>query len=158
MRTDLSISSLAARYATRELTPSRLVEALIATRHCFDDRNIWISQVSDEALRARARQLDGLEPGSLPLYGIPFAVKDNIDLAGLPTTAACPGFAYLPESSAPGGRARLDAAAIAFGKTNPDRSAPGLGGTRSPHGACHNAFDAQYLSGGSSSGSAVAVA
>jgi allophanate hydrolase len=158
MTLDLSIASLARRYAARDLTPSQLVESLLAARHTFDAHNIWISDVPDEALRARGRQLDGMEPDSLPLYGIPFAIKDNIDLAGLPTTAACPAFAYQPASSAPVVQALIDAGAIALGKTNLDQFATGLVGTRSPHGACRNAFDPQYLSGGSSSGSAVAVA
>jgi allophanate hydrolase len=156
MTLDLSITSLRSRYAARELTPSQLVESLIATRR--DAHNIWISRVSDDALRARARLLDGMDPSSLPLYGIPFAIKDNIDFAELPTTAACPAFAYQPASSAPVVQALLDAGAIALGKTNLDQFATGLVGTRSPHGACRNAFDPQYLSGGSSSGSAVAVA
>ena len=95
---------------------------------------------------------------SLPLAGIPFAVKDNIDVAGLPTTAACPSFAYHPERDA-GVVARLTAAgAIVIGKTNLDQFATGLVGVRSPYGACANVYDEAYLSGGSSSGSAVAVA
>jgi len=158
MTLDLGITALRGRYARRELTPSQLVEALIATRHSFDDHNIWISRVDDAALRERARQLDGIEAASLPLYGIPFAIKDNIDLAGLPTTAACPAFSYLPATSAPVVQALLDAGAIALGKTNLDQFATGLVGTRSPHGACRNAFDPRFVSGGSSSGSAVAVA
>jgi allophanate hydrolase len=158
MTLDLSIASLRGRYTARQLTPTQLVESLLAARHTFDAHNIWISDVSDEALRARARHLDGIEPDSLPLYGIPFAIKDNIDLAGLATTAACPAFAYQPASSASVVQALIDAGAIALGKTNLDQFATGLVGTRSPHGACRNAFDPQYLSGGSSSGSAVAVA
>jgi allophanate hydrolase len=156
MTLDLTITALRGRYASGELTPSRLVESLIAARE--DNHHIWISQVSDEALRARARQLDGIAPDSLPLYGIPFAIKDNIDFAELPTTAGCPAFAYQPQKSAPVVQALLDAGAIALGKTNLDQFATGLVGTRSPHGACRNAFDPQYVSGGSSSGSAVAVA
>ena len=158
MSLDLSITSLRGRYAARELTPSQLVESLIAARDSFVSHNIWISQVSDDSLRTRARQLDGIDPASLPLYGIPFAIKDNIDFAELPTTAACPAFAYQPPASAPVVQALLDAGAIALGKTNLDQFATGLVGTRSPHGACRNAFDPEYLSGGSSSGSAVAVA
>ncbi len=158
MSLDLSITSLRGRYAVRELTPSQLVESLIATRNSFASHNLWISQVSDDSLRARARQLDGIDPDSLPLYGIPFAIKDNIDFAELRTTAACPAFAYQPPASAPVVQALLDAGAIALGKTNLDQFATGLVGTRSPHGACRNAFDPEYLSGGSSSGSAVAVA
>jgi allophanate hydrolase len=95
---------------------------------------------------------------ALPLYGIPFAIKDNIDFAGLPTTAGCPAFAYQPASSAPVVQALIDAGAIVLGKTNLDQFATGLVGTRSPYGICRNAFDPAYISGGSSSGSAVAVA
>jgi allophanate hydrolase len=97
-------------------------------------------------------------PRDLPLWGMPFAVKDNIDVAGLPTTAACPAFAYAPTANAtPIARLRA-AGAIVIGKTNLDQFATGLNGTRSPHGAPRSVFNADYVSGGSSSGSAVAVA
>src|SRR5688572_2527798 len=158
MTLDLSISSLTRAYRAGTLTPSKLVERLIAERAKHAASNIWISSVDDASLRYRARQLDVADQTSLPLYGIPFAIKDNIDFAGLPTTAGCPAFAYQPASSAPVVQALIDAGAIALGKTNLDQFATGLVGTRSPHGACRNAFDPQYLSGGSSSGSAVAVA
>ena len=94
----------------------------------------------------------------LPLYGIPFVIKDNIDLAGVPTTAACPPFSYLPARSAFVVEKLLEAGAIPLGKTNLDQFATGLVGTRSPHGACRNSFNDEYVAGGSSSGSAVAVA
>jgi allophanate hydrolase len=119
---------------------------------------IWISRCGESALYARADQLAAIDPASLPLYGVPFAIKDNIDLAGLPTTAACPAFAYEPRCSAAVVQKLLDAGAIAVGKTNMDQFATGLVGTRSPHGVCRNSFDAAYIAGGSSSGSAVAVA
>lgn len=93
-----------------------------------------------------------------PLYGRLFAVKDNIDVAGLYTTCACPDFAYAPERHAPVVQRLLDAGAICLGKTNLDQFATGLNGTRSPYGAPANPFNAGYISGGSSSGSAVAVA
>ncbi len=93
-----------------------------------------------------------------PLYGVPFAIKDNIDLAGLPTTAACPAYSYTPGRSASVVQALVDAGAIPVGKTNMDQFATGLVGTRSPHGACSSVYDPRYISGGSSSGSAVAVA
>src|SRR5689334_14909100 len=89
---------------------------------------------------------------------MPFAVKDNIDVAGLPTTAACPDFAYLPERDAPVVRRLLDAGAIVVGKTNLDQFATGLTGTRSPYGSPESVFGGGLISGGSSSGSAVAVA
>ena len=84
-----------------------------------------------------------------PLWGIPFAIKDNIDLAGIPTTAACPDSAYVPEKSASVVQRLIDAGAIPVGKTNLDQFATGLSGTRSPHGPCRNAFDPEYISGGS---------
>ena len=102
--------------------------------------------------------MSDIDPASLPLYGIPFAIKDNIDFAGLPTTAGCAAFAYQPAESNPVVQALIDAGAIALGKTNLDQFATGLVGTRSPYGICTNAFDPAYISGGSSSGSAVAVA
>jgi allophanate hydrolase len=92
------------------------------------------------------------------LYGVPFAVKDNIDLAHVPTTAACPSYERQPAQSAPVVARLLDAGAIVLGKTNLDQFATGLVGSRSPYGACASAFDPRYISGGSSSGSALAVA
>jgi allophanate hydrolase len=110
---------------------------------------------------ARARFLEERSPAeraAMPLYGVPFAVKDNIDVAGVPTTAACPEFAYVPDRSATAVE-RLEAAgAIVIGKTNLDQFATGLVGTRSPYGVPKNPFDERYIPGGSSSGSAVAVA
>ncbi|MBO9644110.1 MAG: allophanate hydrolase, partial [Pseudacidovorax sp.] len=93
-----------------------------------------------------------------PLAGLRFAVKDNIDVAGLPTTAACPAFAYAPEAHATVVQRLLAAGASVAGKTNLDQFACGLNGSRSPYGAVPNSFDARYVSGGSSSGSAYAVA
>src|SRR5262249_11098209 len=95
---------------------------------------------------------------NLPLYGAPFAIKDNIDCAGQPTTAGCPAYSYVANRSAPVVQRLLDAGAIAIGKTNLDQFATGLAGDRSPYGACRNVFDPAYVSGGSRSGSAVAVA
>jgi len=126
----------------------------------------WISiagragvEAQVEALRARAAGLDGARRrAELPLFGVPFAVKDNIDVAGLPTTAACPAFAYAPTAHA-GAVARLIAAgAVCVGKTNLDQFATGLVGTRSPYGRPSSACAAERISGGSSSGSAVIVA
>jgi allophanate hydrolase len=102
--------------------------------------------------------LDGRTPAELPLYGIPFAIKDNIDLAGIPTTAACPAFAYTPESSATLVEQLLALGAVPLGKTNLDQFATGLNGTRSPYGECRNSVHPDYPSGGSSAGSALAVA
>jgi allophanate hydrolase len=111
--------------------------------------SVWISKAPPGAFQPK---------GGLPLSGLTFAIKDNIDLAGLPTTAACPAYAYLPAKSAPVVQRLIDAGAIPAGKTNMDQFATGLVGTRSPHGACSSVFDERFISGGSSSGSAVAVA
>src|SRR5882672_10263046 len=116
------------------------------------DNPVFIHVVPQETALAAARRARG------PLAGQPFAVKDNIDVAGLPTTAACPGFAYVAKRTAPAAQKLLDAGAVLIGKTNLDQFATGLVGTRSPYGVCRNAFDPAYISGGSSSGSALAVA
>ena len=115
---------------------------------------VWLHVIPEEETLARAAALD---PG-LPLYGMTFAIKDNIDLAGVPTTAGCPEYAYVPEKSATVVERLMAAGAIPIGKTNLDQFATGLVGTRSPYGACSSVFDSRYISGGSSSGSAVAVA
>ncbi|HAT1573133.1 TPA: allophanate hydrolase [Kluyvera cryocrescens] len=123
--------------------------------------NAWLMIASETQLQA---QWDALipryrdNPDALPLFGIPFAVKDNVDVAGWPTTAACPAFEYIAKQDATA-VARLKAAgAMVIGKTNLDQFATGLVGTRSPYGAVANTFNADYVSGGSSSGSASVVA
>ncbi|HMA12903.1 MAG TPA: amidase family protein, partial [Steroidobacteraceae bacterium] len=158
MNTSLDIATLRRLYQSGELTPLELVEDLLARMAGEDSHRVWISRLDAAALGAYARNLEGKAPASLPLYGIPFAIKDNIDLAGLPTTAGCPDFAYAPKRHATVVQRLIDAGAIPLGKTNLDQFATGLNGTRSPYGACRNAFDPAYISGGSSSGSAVAVA
>jgi allophanate hydrolase len=117
---------------------------------------VWIALVPREAALARAREVES--GADLPLGGMTFAVKDNIDVAGMPTTAGCPAYAYNPSSSATVVTLLQEAGAILIGKTNMDQFATGLVGTRSPFGACSCVFDERYISGGSSSGSAVAVA
>ena len=126
----------------------------------YDGKGVWIRRCTPAEIDAQLARLAGqiAERRDLPLLGMTVAVKDNIDVAGLPTTAACPAFAYTPQVSAPVVRALTDAGAIVVGKTNMDQFATGLVGTRSPHGACENVFDRAYVSGGSSSGSATAVA
>jgi allophanate hydrolase len=117
---------------------------------------VWISLVSRERALARAHEVE--TNAHMPLVGMTFAVKDNIDVSSMPTTAGCPAYAYTPASSATVVRRLEDAGAILIGKTNMDQFATGLVGTRSPFGACSSVFDERYISGGSSSGSAVAVA
>jgi allophanate hydrolase len=118
---------------------------------------VWISLVPEEQALDRVAGL-GTASDDLPLRGLTFAIKDNIDLAGLPTTAACPAFAYVPTRSAHVIQRLLDAGAIPIGKTNLDQFATGLNGTRSPYGFPRNFYNPSYISGGSSSGSAIAVA
>jgi allophanate hydrolase len=124
------------------------------------DDHVWISRVAEPAVMARAAMLAGLDADArrhLPLYGIPFAVKDNIDVAGMETTAACPAFAYKAERNATCVERLIDAGAILIGKTNLDQFATGLVGVRSPYGVPRNPVAPDYVPGGSSSGSAVAV-
>lgn len=155
---DLSFPALRSAYSSGMLTPVALVRRL----HDFIERSphqaAWIHRLPLAALLARAEALMTLDPATLPLYGLPFAVKDNIDVAGLPTTAACPDFAYVAEHTAAAVQRLLDAGAILVGKTNLDQFATGLVGTRSPYGIPSSVFSAAHVSGGSSSGSAVAVA
>jgi allophanate hydrolase len=121
---------------------------------------IWISRASRGDLAAAAEAIDARVAAGevLPLAGVPFAVKDNIDVAGFETTAACPAFAYRPDASATVIDRLLAAGALCVGKTNLDQFATGLVGTRSPYGIPRNAYNLSYVSGGSSSGSSVAVA
>ena len=155
----LDLTRLAAAYAAGTLTPGRLIEHLLPALAASDADAVWITRVPEAELRARAEALGSipaLERG--PLWGVPFAVKDNIDAAGLPTTAACPDYAYSPAASAPAVQRLLDAGAILVGKTNLDQFATGLVGVRTPYGVARNPFDPAFVPGGSSSGSAVAVA
>jgi allophanate hydrolase len=155
-----TLGDLAARYAADPNALLDVVEEVIARMEACDDPAIFITPVAPDALRAAARALLAAapDPASRPLWGIPFAVKDNIDVAGLPTTAACPAFAFTPERDATVVAKLTAAGALVVGKTNLDQFATGLNGTRSPYGAPKNAVDPAHVSGGSSSGSAVAVA
>lgn len=155
---NLEIAHLRRLYLSKELTPTKLVEQLYARLSKEDSGNIWIHRLSLDQLLSYAKALESKDSSALPLYGIPFAIKDNIDLASIPTTAACPDYAYTPATSATVVQKLIDAGAIPLGKTNLDQFATGLVGTRSPYGACQNSFNAEYVSGGSSAGSAVAVA
>ena len=153
----LDLARLRAGYRARAFRPTDVVETVLDRIARHGDDKVWIHRVSNAALLDQARQLEADSPDRLPLYGVPFAIKDNIDLAGHPTTAACPEFAYTPPASATVVQRLVDAGAIPIGKTNLDQFATGLVGTRTPYGACRNPFDPEYLAGGSSSGSAVAV-
>lgn len=154
----LSIASLSQAYCDQRLTPTALVEMLWQRLQAAPEQGIWISRLTHEQLLTYAGRIADRSPQALPLYGIPFAIKDNIDLADLPTTAACPAYAYQPQQSAFVVRQLIAAGAIPIGKTNLDQFATGLVSTRSPYGVCLNSFNLDYIAGGSSSGSAVAVA
>lgn len=156
----LTLDALRALYIGRPSAVYDVVEEVLVRVAAARDPAIFISLVAPDDLRRAASDLQerAPDPALLPLWGIPFAVKDNIDVAGLDTTAACPAFAYRPEKDATV-VARLRAAgALVIGKTNLDQFATGLNGTRSPYGAPRSVFNADYVAGGSSSGSAVAVA
>jgi allophanate hydrolase len=156
----LDLKALDAAYGAGELTPRRVVSDVLARIEADRVSHAWIHVFPRDALLARAAELerDSGRAERLPLYGVPFAVKDNIDVQNHPTTAACPAYRYVATESADAVRRLERAGAICIGKTNMDQFATGLVGTRSPYGACANPFDARYISGGSSSGSAVAVA
>jgi allophanate hydrolase len=148
--------------APHSLSALAVAEAVIARLEAYEriQPEVWISRFDNETLRRMASAIDARVAAGedLPLAGVPFAIKDNIDLAGLPTTAACPAFAYRPEVSAHVVAKAIAAGALPVGKTNLDQFATGLVGTRSPYGACRAVHNRAYISGGSSSGSAVAVA
>jgi allophanate hydrolase len=157
-----SASAIAAAVNSGETTAVAVMEQTLARLAAYDAHQpqVWIARADPAALLAAARAIDARVASGehLPLAGVPYAAKDNIDVAGLATTAACPAFAYHPERSATVIE-RLEAAgAICVGKTNLDQFATGLVGTRSPFGIPRNAYNRAYVSGGSSSGSAVATA
>lgn len=139
-----------------------VAEATLARLAAYDkvQPQIWISRIAPDDMLAAARAVDArIAAGErLPLAGVPYAAKDNIDVAGFETTAACPAFAYSPDASADVIERLNAAGAICIGKTNLDQFATGLVGTRSPYGIPRNAYNLAYVSGGSSSGSSIAVA
>jgi allophanate hydrolase len=157
---NLTISHLKQAYRDQQLTPRNLVEQILQRSAEYAEHNIWIHQLSLQEIEPYLEHLETQDIDKLPLYGVPFAIKDNIDLAGVPTTAACVEFSYTAEKSAFVVEQLIRAGAIPIGKTNMDQFATGLVGVRSPEpwGACKNAFNKDYISGGSSSGSSVAVA
>jgi allophanate hydrolase len=150
----LTIAELRKDYLAGTRRHAEVIEEIFAMIRTDGLAPVWISLADERAAVARARSVDPM----LPLAGIPFAVKDNIDVEGMETTAACPSFARTAEQSATVVSRLLAAGAILIGKTNMDQFATGLVGTRTPYGACSSVFDSRYISGGSSSGSAVAVA
>lgn len=123
----LDIASLRALYQSGEAKPSEVIASVYGRISRENTQPVWISQIPRETALALAQDLErNATPASLPLYGIPFAVKDNIDLAGLPTTAGCPAYAYTPAATATVVERLLHAGAIPIGKTNMDQFATGL--------------------------------
>lgn len=156
---DLRLPTLRAAYREGRATPRQLIAELRDQAAALNpDYHLFIHLLSMAELEPYLAALDGQSPEQLPLYGIPFAIKDNIDLAGIPTTAACPAFAYTPAESATLVRRLVELGAVPLGKTNLDQFATGLNGTRSPYGECPNSVLPEFPSGGSSAGSSLAVA
>ncbi len=152
------IATLLQDYRSARYTVTDMLDQVLERAEQCLASNVWITRLPREKILAYADRLGAHRCEALPLYGVPFVIKDNIDLAGVPTSAGCAAFAYTPEHSAPVVQRLLDAGAIPLGKVNLDQFATGLAGTRSPQGICANSVNRDYIAGGSSSGSAVAVA
>ncbi len=154
---DLRISSLRSAYEKGEITPREVVQNL---RDAIEKapKEIWIAKTSKEQLEKYLTALESAAIADKPLFGIPFAIKDNIDCEGMESTSACPAYAYMPKKSAFVVERLIEAGAIPMGKTNMDQFATGLVGVRSPYGCIPNRYAPEYVSGGSSSGSAAALA
>jgi allophanate hydrolase len=158
--TNSTIRSHVQQTISGELHPLTIVDEVLHRLDNQRDNPIFICTTPSSALRQRAAELADLPPSArvgLPLYGVPFAVKDNIDVAGLPTTAGCPEYAYVPSKTAFVVERLLAAGGILVGKCNLDQFATGLTGMRSVYGSPINPYSADHIPGGSSSGSAVAV-
>ncbi len=153
-----TVADIVRAHRARDASPEDTVARTFARIRAHGDPAVFISLRDEAEARAEARALATQYVDHLPLYGVPVAVKDNIDVAGLKTTAACPAFAYRAERDATAVAKLRRAGAIVIGKTNLDQFATGLVGVRSPYGIPRNPLDARLIPGGSSSGSAVAVA
>lgn len=153
----LTFKWLKSNYQSMEITPQEVAEEIVKRAAKYENKNIWIIPPSLELMK---KYIDALPEYTedMPLWGIPFAIKDNIDLEQIPTTAGCKEYEYIPEKSAVVVGKLIKAGAIPVGKTNLDQFATGLVGMRSPYGETHNAYNPELISGGSSSGSAVCVA
>lgn len=153
-----SIKTLLDDYRDGRTTPRQVLADIRQRIGASGNPGIWIYLLNDDYLEPLLKRLESSKPESLPLYGVPFAIKDNIDLAGVPTTAACHEFSYTPDESAQVVNRLIAAGALPIGKTNLDQFATGLVGTRSPYPIPINPLAPERVPGGSSSGSAVAVA
>lgn len=155
---ELTISYLREKYEAGDLSPQEVMAAIVERSIADADMNIWITPPTMDVIQPYLDRLSTLAMADGPLWGIPFAIKDNIDLAGVPTTAGCAEYAFTPGEHAGVVERLIAAGAIPVGKTNLDQFATGLVGVRSPYGDAHNALRPELISGGSSSGSAVSVA
>lgn len=153
-----TIRALRSYYLSGQGSPRQVVQELLAKIAREKDSNAWIHVATHENLAKYLDRLSKMNPQDLPLWGIPFAVKDNIDVEGMPTTAACPDFSYIPREHAPVVERLIEQGAIPLGKTNMDQFATGLVGVRSPYGIVKNPLHPEHITGGSSSGSAAALA
>lgn len=157
----LDFQSLRQIYAAGCLAPSQVIEAIYDRIEARGDDGVWILVVPRDSALQRACALEALDDADKrkrPLFGLPFSIKDCIDVAGMPTTAGCPGFAYTATKTNLAVQRAMDAGAILIGKTNLDQFATGLVGVRTPYGVAENPFNRDYIPGGSSSGAAVSVA
>jgi len=154
-----TINGILEAYKNGSTNPRDLIDEVLREIEADPGREaLFIHQLSRDELEPYLSNLEGRDPASLPLYGVPFVIKDNIDLAGVPTTAACEAYSYVPDDSAYVVELLLQAGAIPLGKSNLDQFATGLVGVRSPYGIPTNPVNPEYIPGGSSCGSAVAVA
>ncbi len=152
-----TVAEILDAYRSGSIKPDDMVARSFARIRAHNDPAIFIALRDEAEVRAEARALEKAGGKSLPLYGIPVSVKDNIDVKGLPTTAACPAYSYRPGKDAACVARLRDAGAIIIGKTNLDQFATGLVGVRTPYGIGRNLFDPKLIPGGSSTGSALAV-
>lgn len=160
MPISLRFDSLRQAYRQSSVSPVDVMESVLANLDMRGADFVWTALADRGQILQRAQQLTAQihDIDRFPLFGLPFGVKDNIDVAGIPTTCGCPGFSHIPTETAFAVQQALDAGAIFVGKQSLDQFATGLNGTRTLGGHCKNVFDPQIIPGGSSSGSAVAVA
>lgn len=154
-----SVAEILASHAGGSGSPTKTANRVASAIAARGDDGTWLSTVPREQLLAAAAEIEK-RPGArtLPLYGVPFGVKDSIDVEGVPTTLSCPDYSYVASATAPAVQRLLDAGALYVGKTNLDQFATGLNGTRTPYTVPRSVFGNEMISGGSSSGSALAVA
>src|SRR5476649_3034098 len=156
---DLRMPTLRAAFRANETTPRKLIAELLAKAADLNPEfHLFIHLLSEAEIAPYLDALETRDIDTLALYGIPFAIKDNIDLAGIPTSSAFPSFSYTPDESSTLVAQLISLGAVPIGKTNLDQFATGLNGTRSPYGKCRNSVNPDFPAGGSSAGSSLAVA